>query len=74
VAECLNDYLRAEHPLLTSREKTVLRLRYCHVDGRPDTLEQVGRNLGLSKERVRQLQSAALGKLREALLAEVPLS
>ena len=32
------------------------------------TLEQVGRELGLSKERVRQVQASALGKLRKALL------
>ena len=33
----------------------------------PQTLEQVGQDLGLSKERVRQVQEAALGKLRQAL-------
>lgn len=67
-------FLRADHTLLTPREKAVLIRRYCPDGGRAETLEQVGHELGLSKERVRQLQSAALGKLREALLAEAPRS
>jgi RNA polymerase sigma factor (sigma-70 family) len=70
----LDTYLRADQKLLTPRERTVLLRRYCPDDGRAGTLEQVGHELGLSKERVRQLQSAALGKLREALLAEAPRS
>jgi RNA polymerase sigma factor (sigma-70 family) len=69
----LDAYLRTDHTLLTPREKTVLLRRYCPNDGRAGTLEQVGHELGLSKERVRQLQCAALGKLREAL-AEAPRS
>lgn len=73
VAACVDNYLRAEDPLLTSREKTVLIRRYRPDKGRPGTLEQVGHELGLSKERVRQLQNVALGKLRQALLDEVPL-
>jgi DNA-directed RNA polymerase sigma subunit (sigma70/sigma32) len=57
---------------LTPREKSVLIRRYHLRDDLPrtDTLEQVGRELGLSKERVRQLQWSALGKLRAALLPE----
>ncbi len=39
-----------------------------------ETLEQVGRDLGLSKERVRQVQMAALGKLRSVLLAGEAMS
>jgi DNA-directed RNA polymerase sigma subunit (sigma70/sigma32) len=72
----LDEYFRAEHTLLSPREKAVLRRRYrIHDDvHEAGTLEEVGRELGLSKERVRQLQSAALGKLRAALLAETPAS
>jgi RNA polymerase sigma factor (sigma-70 family) len=66
----LSAYFGAEHGLLTAREKTVLIRRYCAADGHTETLEEVGRALGLSKERVRQVQSVALGKLREVLLAE----
>ncbi len=70
----LAEYLQEGHPLLTQREKTVLLRRY-HFDEdlpRVDTLAQVGRELGLSKERIRQVQCSALGKLRAALLAQMP--
>jgi DNA-directed RNA polymerase sigma subunit (sigma70/sigma32) len=40
------------------------------VQKKSGTLEQVGRELGLSKERVRQVQASALDKLRKALLEE----
>jgi RNA polymerase sigma factor (sigma-70 family) len=71
----LDEYFREEHTLLTPREKKVLRWRYDLGEGQPGTgtLEQVGRQLGLSKERVRQVQRTALGKLRVAL-AEAPPS
>jgi RNA polymerase sigma factor (sigma-70 family) len=72
--ERLDDYLRPENPLLTPREKTILLRRYYPGAGRMETLDQVGHALGLSKERVRQLQNTALGKLRAALLAEAPKS
>ncbi|MBV9124722.1 MAG: sigma-70 family RNA polymerase sigma factor [Planctomycetes bacterium] len=68
----LAEYFEEKHPLLTQREKTVLLRRY-HFDEnapRAETLEQVGRKLGLSKERVRQLQCSALEKLRAALLTQ----
>ncbi len=66
----VDKYLRVEHSLLTEREKSVLLRRYqIHgIGSKPATLEQVGRDLGLSKERVRQVQTSALGKLRDALL------
>jgi RNA polymerase sigma factor (sigma-70 family) len=67
-------YLRADQTLLTEREKSVLRRRYQLQDygSKVETLEQLGRELGLSKERVRQVQMSALKKLREALLAAAP--
>ena len=72
----LDKYLRDENTLLTKREKSVLLRRYHLHDGcsKIDTLEEVGRDLGLSKERVRQVQMSALGKLRDALLAAAPTS
>ncbi len=72
----LDEYLQAEHTLLTQREKTVLTRRFHLNDGAPrtETLEQVGRDLGLSKERVRQVQMSALGKLRDALLSVTSVS
>ena len=54
---------------LTERERTVIRLRFGLSGEEPLTLEAVGRRLGLSRERVRQIEGAGLKKLR-ALLAE----
>jgi len=71
----LDEFLQAKHQLLSSREKRVLMRRF-NLDDRPKagTLEQVGRELGLSKERVRQVQASALSKLRRALLEGVRAS
>jgi len=65
----LEAYLSDEHPLLSMREKTVLRRRFRLNDESKATLERVGRELGISKERVRQVQSTAIEKLRTVLLA-----
>lgn len=54
---------------LTEREKAVIRLRYGLGDEPPMTLEEVGKRLGLSKERVRQLESRAIQKMQEAARA-----
>jgi DNA-directed RNA polymerase sigma subunit (sigma70/sigma32) len=69
----LGTYFREEDSLLTAREKFILSRRFQLLGetARTETLDQVARELGLSKERVRQLQAGALGKLREALWAEV---
>jgi RNA polymerase sigma factor (sigma-70 family) len=64
----VEDYLRADHPLLSEREKRILARRFwADAAAPPPTLETVGRALGLSKERVRQVQATALKKLRKAL-------
>jgi RNA polymerase sigma factor (sigma-70 family) len=72
--DVLQEYFRAEHELLTPREKSVLLRRYpLHNPAlKTETLAQVGRDLGLSKERVRQVQFSALDKLRAALLPAGP--
>jgi RNA polymerase primary sigma factor/RNA polymerase sigma factor len=64
----VDEFLHSGSRLLSPREKMVLVRRF-HLDeqARAGTLEQVGRELGLSKERVRQVQASALGKLRRAL-------
>ncbi|TSC98499.1 MAG: RNA polymerase primary sigma factor, partial [Parcubacteria group bacterium Greene1014_47] len=55
---------------LTAREKRILQLRFGFVDGRPWTLEQVGREYGITRERIRQLEAKALRKLRHPSAAE----
>jgi len=49
---------------LEGREERVLRLRFGLDDGRPRTLEEVGKEFGLTRERIRQIESHALRKLR----------
>ena len=49
---------------LTEREQTVLRLRFGLDDGRPRTLEEVGRQFNVTRERIRQIEAKALRKLR----------
>lgn len=69
----IDEYLRDDHELLSSREKMVLVRRFSlDEQAKGGTLEQVGKELGLSKERVRQVQASALGKLRKALLEGSP--
>ena len=49
---------------LTEREEKVLRLRFGLVDGRPRTLEEVGKEFNVTRERIRQIEAKALRKLR----------
>lgn len=55
---------------LTDREAVVLDWRFPQDGGERRTLEQIGQTIGLSKERVRQLQQSALAKLRDVLEAD----
>jgi RNA polymerase sigma factor (sigma-70 family) len=69
----LDEFLRQDHPLLSEREKVVLRRRFnLTQEMETPTLEEIGHDLGISKERVRQVQATALVKLRRALLGIVP--
>ncbi len=49
---------------LPAREATIVRLRYGLGDGQPRSLEEIGKHLGLTRERIRQLEKEALAKLR----------
>jgi len=49
---------------LTPREQKVIRLRYGIDDGKPRTLEEVGREFKVTRERIRQIEAKALRKLR----------
>ena len=49
---------------LSDREKKVLMLRFGLEDGRPRTLEEVGKEFNVTRERIRQIEAKALRKLR----------
>ena len=55
---------------LTDREKKVIQLRFGMVDGEPRTLEEVGIEFGVTRERIRQIESKTLSKLRHPSRAQ----
>ena len=66
----LRDDLSEAMSHLTPRERSILRLRYGLEGETAHTLEQIGQRLSLTRERVRQLESEALKKLRDPLLGK----
>ncbi len=66
LAETVNEVLAD----LSEREADVVRLRFGLVDGRPRTLEEVGKEFGVTRERIRQIESKTLAKLRHPLRSD----
>ena len=60
----LKEQLLSVLDTLTPREEKVIRLRYGIDDGKPRTLEEVGREFNVTRERIRQIEAKALRKLR----------
>lgn len=60
----LHEQLMEVLDTLTDREQKVLRLRFGLDDGRPRTLEEVGKEFNVTRERIRQIEAKALRKLR----------
>jgi RNA polymerase primary sigma factor len=62
----LHEQLQGALDRLPAREAQILRLRYGLEDGRVYTLEEVGQTIGVTRERVRQLEAQALNRLRQS--------
>jgi len=62
--ELLKDHINDVLHTLNAREKRVLELRFGLKDGRTRTLEEVGKEFGVTRERIRQIEAKALRKLR----------
>ncbi len=62
----LHEQLQGALDRLPPREAQILRLRYGLEDGRIYTLEEVGQTIGVTRERVRQLEAQALNRLRQS--------
>ncbi|GAB2969397.1 sigma-70 family RNA polymerase sigma factor [Saccharothrix stipae] len=65
ISGLLQDDLRRVLATLDPREQSVIRLRYGLEDGQPRTLDQIGKQFGLSRERVRQIEREVMSKLRQ---------
>ncbi len=60
-------FVRSKLSLLTDRERRIIQLRFGLENGEPMTLEKIGKIFGVTRERIRQIQVEALGKMRAAI-------
>jgi RNA polymerase primary sigma factor len=67
----LQDQLEEILDALSGREQKIIQLRFGLTDGHPRTLEEVGREFGVTRERIRQIESKTLAKLRHPSRAQV---
>jgi RNA polymerase primary sigma factor len=63
--QLLKEHVSQVLELLTPREQKILRMRFGLIDGRSHTLEEVGQEFGVTRERIRQIEAKALAKLRK---------
>lgn len=63
--QLLKEHINQILGLLTPREQKILRMRFGLEDGRSHTLEEVGQEFGVTRERIRQIEAKALAKLRK---------
>lgn len=66
----LQEQLRGVLGTLNERERKVIEYRFGLLDGHPRTLEEVGREFGVTRERIRQIESKTLSKLRHPLRSQ----
>jgi RNA polymerase primary sigma factor len=62
--ELLRGQIKEALDFLTDRERQVLEMRFGLKDGKDHTLEEVGKEFGVTRERIRQIEAKALRKLR----------
>ncbi|MBA9005649.1 MULTISPECIES: RNA polymerase sigma factor [Thermomonospora] len=62
--QLMADQLRRTLSILSPREEMIMSMRFGLYDGTPHTLDEIGKHLGLTRERIRQLEKESLSKLR----------
>ena len=67
----LKEHMKTVLSGLPSREVRILQLRYGLFDGTPYTLEEVGKKMGVTRERVRQIEAQALSRLRQPSVQKI---
>jgi RNA polymerase primary sigma factor len=67
----LQEHIKSILDSLPPREVRILQLRYGLLDGKSYTLEEVGRKMGVTRERVRQIEAQALGRLRDPKIRQI---